>query len=334
MDTRSDKDKEFDRAQAMDRLSQDDKDKMSLIKMMMDKEKESMKEADIEDYELEDEDMDNPDEDLVIIGSGYLDIKSKFGERPSMTNGEYAMIGQKVVDKLHKGDKEAALDYIYSQINEGEFTNDMGKDKFVDDEGRHAKMQLQKAAEYSIKLAKMMDDMTQLPSWVQSKITKASDYMSAVYHYLDYEMTSSQDNLMENVDKYKKRAVLMEGAMKKFFEMFDQGKTDEEIVQDYAQKGTTVPEPFVNKARRQYEGMKKLKLELEMSEKEFRNSSEKMVNNAEEGMEYEGEEKTLASGLTNEQPNEGNAFGLAMQKAKEAGDDSFELDGETFKVEK
>ena len=205
---------------------------------------------------------------------------------------------------------------------------------FVDHEGRHAKMQLQKAAEYSIKLAKMMDDMTQLPSWVQSKITKASDYMSAVYHYLDYEMTSSQDNLMENVDKYKKRVVLMESAMKKFFEMFDKGKTDEEIVQDYAQKGTTVPEPFVTKARRQYEGMKKLKLELEMSEKEFRNSSEKMVNNAEEGMEYEGEEKTLASGLTNEEPNEGNAFGLAIQKAKAAGEDSFEVDGEEKELKK
>jgi hypothetical protein len=27
--------------------------------------------------------MDNPDEDLVIIGSGYLDIKNKFRERPS-----------------------------------------------------------------------------------------------------------------------------------------------------------------------------------------------------------------------------------------------------------
>jgi len=315
--------------------------KVDLEKKLKDGGAVELEEEDLEEIGMfhdplgyEPEDMDNPDEDLVIIGSGYLDIKSNFGERPSQTNGEYAALGQKVVDQLHNGDKEAALDYIYSQINEGEFTNDMGKDKFVDDEGRHAKMQLQKAAEYSIKLAKMMDDMTQLPSWVQSKITKASDYMSAVYHYLDYEMTSSQDNLMENVDKYKKRAVLMEGAMKKFFEMFDQGKTDEEIVQDYAQKGTTVPEPFVTKARRQYEGMKKLKLELEMSEKEFRNSSEKMVNNAEEGMEYEGEEKTLASGLTNEEPNEGNAFGLAMQKAKEAGDDSFELDGKTFKVEK
>ena len=296
--------------------------------------------AEEEDLTFEPEDMDNPDEDLVIIGSGYLDIENKFGERPPMTNGEYAAKGQWVVDNLEtitkgkqkNGDKEAALNYIYSQINEGEFTNDMGKDKFIDDEGRHAKMQLQKAAEYSIKLAKMMDDMTQLPSWVQSKITKASDYMSAVYHYLDYEMANSQDNLMENIDKYKKRSMLMEGAMKKFFEMFDKGKTDEEIVQDYAHKGTQVPEPFVKNARKQYEGMKKLKLELEMSEKEFRNSSEKMVNNAEEGMEYEGEEKTLASGLTNEEPNEGNKFGYEMQKAKETGDDSFELDGETFKV--
>ena len=72
-----------------------------------------------EDLTFEPEDMDNPDEDLVIIGSGYLDIKSNFGERPSMTNGEYAELGQKVVDQLHNGDKEAAIDYIFSQINEG-----------------------------------------------------------------------------------------------------------------------------------------------------------------------------------------------------------------------
>ncbi len=72
-----------------------------------------------EDFTFEPEDMDNPDEDLVIIGSGYLDIKSNFGERPSQTNGEYAALGQKVVDQLHNGDKEAALDYIYSKINEG-----------------------------------------------------------------------------------------------------------------------------------------------------------------------------------------------------------------------
>ena len=71
-----------------------------------------------EDLTFEPEDMDNPDEDLVIIGSGYLDIKSNFKGRPNMTNDELATLGQKVVDQLHKGDKEAALNYIYSRINE------------------------------------------------------------------------------------------------------------------------------------------------------------------------------------------------------------------------
>ena len=79
----------------------------------------SIKEEEEEDLRLEPEDMDDPDEDLVIIGSGYIDIKSNFLSNtfPSMTNDEYAALGQKVVDKLHNGDKEAALKYIYSQIN-------------------------------------------------------------------------------------------------------------------------------------------------------------------------------------------------------------------------
>jgi len=63
--------------------------------------------------------MDNPDEDLVIIGSGYLDIKSNFKGRPNMTNDELATLGQKVVDQLHNGDKDAAFDYITSRLEEG-----------------------------------------------------------------------------------------------------------------------------------------------------------------------------------------------------------------------
>jgi hypothetical protein len=52
-----------------------------------------------------------------------------------MTNGELATIGQKVVDKLHKGDKDAAINYIMSKINENmyidndEFEMEMVTDK-------------------------------------------------------------------------------------------------------------------------------------------------------------------------------------------------------------
>ena len=182
-----------------------------------------------------------------------------------------------------------------------ELTNDIGKDDYVDDEGRMAKSQMYKMAKYIVKLTNMLDDMDQLPSWVQSKITKASSMISAVFHYLDYELARKGANLMENMDKHNKRANLMEGAMKRFFEAFDKGMTNEEIIQDYARKGVQVPEQFVSTARKQYEGYKKLKLELEMSEKEFKNSATKMVNNPEEaatGMEMD--EKKLASKITGE----------------------------------
>jgi hypothetical protein len=164
-----------------------------------------------------------------------------------------------------------------------------------------AKSQMYKMAKYIVKLTNMLDDMDQLPSWVQSKITKASSMISAVFHYLDYELARKGANLMENMDKHVNKATLMEGAMKRFFEAFDKGMTNEEIIQDYARKGVQVPEQFVSTARKQYEGYKKLKLELEMSEKEFKNSATKMVNNPEEaatGMEMD--EKKLASGLTKE----------------------------------
>ena len=169
-----------------------------------------------------------------------------------------------------------------------------------DDEGRMAKSQMYKMKTYVDKLSQMLDDGAQLPSWVQAKVTKASSMMSAVFHYLDYEMVRNQDNLMEHMDKYKKRAVLMEGAMKRLFVMFDDGMTDEEIVQDHAMKGVEVPEAFISRARKQYESLKKAELDMEMAEKEYKNSTRDIVNNAagtEVGMEPPMEEKQLASGL-------------------------------------
>ena len=116
-----------------------------------------------------------------------------------------------------------------------------------------------------------------------------------------YEKERGNSNLKEHVRSHKKlarRQMLMEGAMKKFFEYFDQGKTNEEIVQLYAQKGVSVPEQFVSKARGQYESMKKIKLELETSEQNFKDVSKMMVNNATEEFGDLGSEKQLASGLT------------------------------------
>ena len=243
-------------------------------------------------------DLKGINKDQALAMNKYANDMTIREEEGSVTTNDAAE-----AEKLAKKGIDVKLTDMNEENNENiELTNDIGKDDYMDDEGRMAKSQLYKTGKYAAKLHDMLDDMEQLPSWIQSKLTKASDYMSAVYHYLDYELSRRDGNLMEHVDKYKKRAVLMEGAMKKFFEMFDMGKTDEEIIQDYAKRGTQVPEAFVGKARKQYEGLKKMKLELEMSEKEYKNSATQMVNNpnsAEEGMEMET--KTLASGLTNEE---------------------------------
>ena len=72
---------------------------------------------------------------------------------------------------------------------------------------------------------------------------------------------------MTHIDLYK-QSVLLEGTMKKFFTLFEKGKTNEEVLRHYANKGITIPESFLSKIRKQYEGLKKQKLEIGFSEQE------------------------------------------------------------------
>jgi len=46
---------------------------------------------------------------------------------------------------------------------------------------------LLKAQEYAAKLSEIVQQLPGLDGWVASKITKAADYLSSVFHYLDYE---------------------------------------------------------------------------------------------------------------------------------------------------
>ena len=51
--------------------------------------------------------------------------------------------------------------------------------------------ELRKAKEYAGKLEEMLQSAHGLEGWTASKITKASDYLSSVYHWLDYESGDS-----------------------------------------------------------------------------------------------------------------------------------------------
>ena len=57
-----------------------------------------------------------------------------------------------------------------------------------DKEGRMAKRQLHDMEKYARELSQMLNDTTQLESWVQAKLTKAADYLKTVKHYVEYGM--------------------------------------------------------------------------------------------------------------------------------------------------
>ena len=116
----------------------------------------------------------------------------------------------------------------------------------------------------------------------------------------DYMSSRKDTNLNEQMETYQKEAkrnVLMESVARKMNDLFEMGRTNEEIVLDYANKGVQVPESLVEKFRKQYENLKKMKLEYEMNEKAFKNEASDIVNNPDEQV-VNNEEKTLSSGIT------------------------------------
>ena len=118
--------------------------------------------------------------------------------------GEVTVDGTKIVFKEGKKKsgymgytdmaEEADLDVKDTQLAlpEPDAPDYLGDDG-MDYEGGMAKSQMLKMKKYAMALCDMVDDESQLEAWVQAKITKASDYMSSVYHYLDYQKSKMNE---------------------------------------------------------------------------------------------------------------------------------------------
>ena len=198
------------------------------------------------------------------------DAKSQAASAMSKSSEGFAKQIDALKQQIQAIDKPPKKDQQNEGMNACPKCGKMGHDASHhkhDHEGKMAKSQLYKIHQYAERLLHMLPDNAQLPAWVQSKFTNAAHSIGAAFHYLDYEVMSHHDNLMENMDSYKREA-LMEGTMKKFFKLFEKGKTNEEVLRLYAGKGVTIPETFLSKARKQYENLKKQKLEIEFSEQE------------------------------------------------------------------
>ena len=153
---------------------------------------------------------DITDEQALKMNMFMNDMKNKIREAVVVSKttspgdaADLAKSANTTVDAVKTAIDQAKKTGDAVTVAELELTNDIGKDDYVDDEGRMAKSQLYKMAKYAVKLHGMLDDMEQLPAWVQAKFTKASDYLSSIYHYLDYEFARRDSDLMREMEKYK-----------------------------------------------------------------------------------------------------------------------------------
>lgn len=105
--------------------------------------------------------------------------------------GEVTVKGTKVIFKEADVPQDTQL-----TLPEPDAPDFLGSDG-MDYEGGMAKSQMLKMKNYAKALCDMIDDESQLEAWVQAKLTKASDYMSSVYHYLDYQQTKNLNEAFE-----------------------------------------------------------------------------------------------------------------------------------------
>lgn len=139
--------------------------------------------------------------DIKLPGDTTFTLDLKHLTQKHMNKGhskEKAIeITKRLMKKLHNKGKIEVDGTEIKFIKEADVPMDMqmelpdAPDYLGDDgrdyEGSMARSQMLKMKKYVMALSQMIDDESELESWVQSKLTKASDYMSSVYHYLDYQ---------------------------------------------------------------------------------------------------------------------------------------------------
>lgn len=144
--------------------------------------------------------MVNKDTDLIF--EAYKGINEDLGlghSTPKMIR--VTSIGQTKPLRL-KTEPPTEDEMVYIQAGEKEegcgcdSCNDHDND--YDGELDMARAELLKANEYSAKLFDMIGNLDSLEGWTASKITKAADYLSSVFHYLDYE--SMEANVEDEQD--------------------------------------------------------------------------------------------------------------------------------------
>ena len=101
----------------------------------------------------------------------------------------YDITAKEIYNSFKKKNKKTPDDWIKGKMKKlQEDHKEIASGEKKDDEGYMARNELDSIERAIKNLRKSIKSGNQqLPAWVQSKITKAADYISSVYHYMEYE---------------------------------------------------------------------------------------------------------------------------------------------------
>ena len=131
-------------------------------------------------------------EDYISTVANYLTAEMNEGAIPAKektvtvrhkTSGKELVVTAEKAKQLKQQDYHPIKEAIKDKFDIGEY----------DQEGDMAKSDLRSIMANAKRVHDMLEDNDNLPEWVQSKITKAEDYMSTVANYMTSEMSEETD---------------------------------------------------------------------------------------------------------------------------------------------
>lgn len=112
---------------------------------------------------------------------------------PRYKQGNYSAAVRKI-ERIAKGlSKHPSVAAYLKRMNEAKDPNE------YDNEGEMAKTQLKTIIRNAEEMMELLDDEENMPEWVQSKITKASDYMTSAYNYIASEDEEDDEKKVDEV---------------------------------------------------------------------------------------------------------------------------------------
>lgn len=209
-------------------------------------------------YQTEETSLDEGDYAVVSTNGSMITNKSKVhGYVKTMPKGKNL---DKLLDK-HGADRVIHRDKLK--------TSNVSEDEEYDNEGEMAKKQLTTLADAAQELMGMLSDNQNLPEWVQSKITKATDYLDTARDYMKSEGDDGKAPVGEEVmsESYKAKFAAMlkktgkslkdmsDDEKKAFFNKVDAAHDAKNEGKDYLETDMKKRQKNNEKAR---EGMKKM----------------------------------------------------------------------------